>query len=231
MRETRTQKQLRVADHDREVLAWARERVGGEFELLHPSLMHQAFRPFWAFDSEICRLSTVLDRTRFEPFERPEPLDGLPERYVAVKAYFNQVLPENEQNRSLLAELIARLAERTEVVLLSTGLELDDHEELRGVDAARIHRIDDRVTARDNLTVQTRVIAGAQASIGTYGGLTYLGPLLGVPSFSLYANEDFNPTHRDIIHRAVHELDADGRGAGYVTLPATSAAALAGLFV
>ena len=48
VQETRSRKQLSLNDLDRELIAHARERLGGELTVLHPSLMYNLLRAFWA---------------------------------------------------------------------------------------------------------------------------------------------------------------------------------------
>jgi hypothetical protein len=50
-----------------------------------------------------------------------------------------------------------------------------------------------------NLEIQTRVIGRARAFVGTYGGLSYLGPLCGVPSIGFYSHgSHLVPSHMEI---------------------------------
>jgi hypothetical protein len=57
--------------------------------------------------------------------------------------------------------------------------------------------------------VQTAVIAGAQAFIGTYGGFSYLAPLCGVNAIAAYSRRNFYPHHLDF---AQHVFQAVGGG-------------------
>ena len=41
---------------------------------------------------------------------------------------------------------------------------------------------------RENLHVQSAIVAGASAFVGTYGGFSYLAPFLGVPSTAYYSD-------------------------------------------
>ena len=74
-----------------------------------------------------------------------------------------------------MRDLLLALAEHEDVVLLTTGLALDDHAEPGAVAHPRIHGLGD-LAPRDNLAVQTRVLARARALVGTYGGPSYLAP-------------------------------------------------------
>ena len=135
-----------------------------------------------------------------------EPLPGLPERYVAVKFYTNEALPNTSENRRFVMSVVQRLARDRHVVLLQTGLELDDHGEYSGGDA-RVHTLEHLMTPGTNLDVQTRVIARADALVTTYGGFSYLGPLLGVKTLALYSNPDgFRIDHLEIAQRTFRDL-------------------------
>ena len=226
---TNTQKQTEVGEADRRILRAAREVIGtDDYELLHPSLMHQMFRTFWNWRTGENRLSTVLSRTSFEPLAAPEPLGGLPSSYVAVKAYFNNCFPDDEANRAFLRRTLGRLRERSEVVLLATGLELDDHADFAA--SAGVHTLADRMTPRNNLELQTRAIAGADALFATLGGFSYLAAFLNVPSFSFSSDDErFVLTHRDLMLRAGLQLAGRGARAPFAAFPATSEGVLEGL--
>jgi hypothetical protein len=61
----------------------------------------------------------------------------------------------------------------------------------------------DGVSPADNLRVQSLVISRSQAMFGTYGGLSYLGALYGVPTLALYSDsEHLLPAHHDLARRA-----------------------------
>jgi hypothetical protein len=54
-----------------------------------------------------------------------------------------------------------------------------------------------------NLAVQTAVIGRAAAFAGTYGGLSLLPPLCGVPSFAYHSVRFMKPTHEQAIERMI----------------------------
>src|SRR5437588_4260489 len=101
-------------------------------------------------------LAEILPRLEFRPLE-VDPLPCLPHDYFAVKAYFNECLPDSPANERFLTEVVGRLARATDVVMLSTGLLLDDHREW-AVRHERVHLIEDLLRPEDNLAVQTRII-------------------------------------------------------------------------
>lgn len=175
--------------------------------LLHPSALYLAFRGFWEGWRTI---GDVTGRTLNRPLPLPDadPGLGLPDDYVAVKIYFSDCFPNTPANRSASAELLRRLSENGNVVLLTTGLDLDDHTEMSGVDQERVFDISGAMLPTTNLAVQTRAIAGARAFIGTYGGFSYLAPFLGVPAVSIYTEHNFIESHLDVMRHAVPALRA-----------------------
>ena len=57
------------------------------------------------------------------------------------------------------------------------------------------------MTPQDNLAVQTAVVARARELVSTYGGFSYLGPMLGVPTLALHTHEAFSRVHLDVLAR------------------------------
>jgi hypothetical protein len=196
-------KQLRIDRFDRELVALARERLGA-FTLVHPGLMFTRLRGLWFRDQPLDTLWPQVEYRRLE-VER-ERLPDLPSDYVAVKAYFNEVLPATPETKAFLRRVIERLAETIDVVLLSTGLLVDDHEEW-AIDHPRVHPIEHLLRPQDNLAVQTRLIAGARGLVATYGGFSYLGPFLGVPTRTFYAVEQTVPLHLEVLRQALPGAD------------------------
>ena len=142
----------------------------------------------------------------------------LPRDYVAVKAYFSACFPDTPDNRRFLAELVRGLARESHVVLLSTGIRVDDHSDFEAeLQSDRVHPTNHLMSPRDNLAVQTRLIAGARALFATYGGFSYLGPFYGIPSYSFYSHRNYNQAHLDVMARAVSRLETTGKQAGFVT--------------
>lgn len=206
-RKTGGQKHMSVTALDREILRRLSDRVDPRARLLHPSLMYNGFRYLWAWRTPP---SSVVDQVRFRALPDPGAAGDLPlpADYVAVKAYFSSCFPPSPANRRFVRELVARLAEQTHVVLLATGLDIDDHEEPTWPVDGRV--LDGRSWMRpgDNLAVQTRIIRGARALLSSYGGFSYLGPFLGVPSVCFYSDGNFNPTHFEIMRQATDALGA-----------------------
>jgi hypothetical protein len=196
-------KQLRVGRFDQELVELAVERLG-ELTLVHPGLMFTRLRGLWFKDEPIETLWPQVEYRRFDV--EPALPRGLPVEYVAVKAYFNEVLPATADSREFLRAMIERLIETTDVVLLSTGLAVDDHEEW-ATRSDRVHSIEHLLRPEDNLAVQTRLIAGARALVATYGGFSYLGAFLGVPTLTYLEVEQTVPIHLEVLQQGLPDAD------------------------
>ncbi len=183
------QKQRAISEFDRDILRIAKQVLNQkDAEILHPSTMYNLFMPYWK------RRATVSLVERFALFCKHPELDTsdiagqLPDNYVAMRFYFNDSFPDTEQNREFVARLFERVTKRHEVVLLNTGIAMDDHWDFKPEELDRVHTIDHLMTPSTNLEVQTKVIQGASSFIGTYGGLSYLPPFYGVNSMALYSH-------------------------------------------
>jgi hypothetical protein len=64
------------------------------------------------------------------------------------------------------------------------------------------------MTPQNNLGVQTQIVAGAQAFVGTCGSLAWLGPRLGVDTAGVFVDPKWLHAHLAVAMRAYHKLDA-----------------------
>jgi hypothetical protein len=167
--------------------------------VLHPSFLYRLFQQFWLGH----RAPSFLERrTHYRLIEAPAiALPALPRDYVAVKFYTAASLPPTAPHRRLLQSLVLRLAATGDVVMLDTGLTLDDHEDYTFEAASRIHSLRGALRAEDNLAVQTAVIARARSFVGTCGSLAWLAPLLGVETTAVFADPQFLHGHLQVARR------------------------------
>lgn len=201
-----------VSAFDEQIIDRVKRELGvSKVELLHPSLMYHFYSPYWRKQASIRHLEKHVRYAAFEPLERGLVDLQLPDDYVAVKFYFSNAFPDTHENRAFITQLLADLSARTNVVLLTTGLRVDDHADYSAPLRERIYTIEDHIVPGKNLELQTRIVANARAFIGTYGGFSYLAPHYGVDSIAIYSNpEAFLPHHVDVARRAFTSL---GRGA------------------
>jgi hypothetical protein len=214
IRELGHQKQSRQTEFEKSLCDQAARNLGvAAYSLLHPSVMFRLFARYWKgyagfeFIDTFARYRSM--RSALDA--RPSPVRQLlPERYAAVKFYFRESLPDTLENRAAISRIIRRLSRHIDVVLLDTGLCIDDHVDCgleKGAD--RIHTIDSWFKPNNNLAVQTEVIAGAQRFFGTYGGMTYVASLLGVPAVCFESVAEFNlSVHTELAMRKLRPLGA-----------------------
>jgi hypothetical protein len=203
-------KQRTMGSFDREVVRRAISEAGlGRPMLVHPGLMYRLFTPFWKQKATVRRIEAFTHHVRHAPRPLPELRGRLPDEYVAVRFYFSSCFPDTPDNRTFIDTVVRGLAESTDVVLLNTPFRVDDHEDYGPGRAPRIHTVDDLMTPARNLDVQTAVIAGARAFVGTYGGYSYLAPLCGVRSLAFYsARDEFFAHHLELADRVFRTMNA-----------------------
>ncbi len=197
------QKQRALSPFDEEILRKVKISADArDAEVLHPMYMYRLFYPYWKSQASMNLIDAFTTYRRLQAIDASDLESRLPRDYFAMRFYFNDAFPETEENRAFVARLISRLTETSDVVLLNPGLHLDDHWDLEPEAASRVHRVDDRITPRTNLELQTKVISRARAFLGNYGGLSYVAPFYGVDSLAFYSNPDgFMVQHLELAHR------------------------------
>lgn len=197
------QKQTRMTARERQLLDRLLAQSAAGAEVLHPSLMYALMNPFWWRHLDE---SWVHRHTRYQRFERPPRPAGLPERYAAVKFYFNDCFPATEANRAFVRETMTQLAREGPVVSLSAGVALDDH---GSVLAAGTPNAAGVPPPAQNLQIQSAMVAHADRFVGTYGGFAYLAPFYGVRSTSYYGDPGgFARSHLHVARAACAAIGA-----------------------
>jgi hypothetical protein len=188
------QKQTSCSALDQEILERIRrERGSSPLRVCHPSLMFRLFKQFWLGNRS---LEFVLNRTRCLPVRLGAADWGqLPAEFVAVKLYTGRALADTPPTRRALEGLVGQLSQRLPVIVLDTGLGLDDHQDyvfdaIPGVTSLRAS-----MTPRNNLAVQAEVIRRATLFVGTCGSVAWLAPMLGVPTVAVYADDRLLTPH------------------------------------
>jgi hypothetical protein len=204
-----TLKQFGVSSMDQRIVADVQRRIGAlRTRVLHPSFLYQLFHQFWLGH----RPPSFLDkRTRYRRIAPPDvAVPPLPSEFVAVKFYTAASLPPTDAVRRALQSIVLGLAERRPVVMLDTGLTLDDHEDYSFGVASRVHSVRDALRPRDNLAVQTAIISRASSFVGTCGALAWLAPMLGIDTTAVLADARFLHGHLQVARR-VYQLMEGGR--------------------
>ena len=215
------QKQLAPGDFDAEILrrVEARLQLREPVGLCHPSCMFRLFRRFWFGDRS---LDFFLTHMRFERMAPAATVPGLPERFAAVKFYTGTAIPDSAEHRAILRVLVSRVAETMPVVVMNTGLALDEHRDFTFDDVPNTVVLGRMLTPATNLAVQTHVIARASLFLGTCGSLAWLAPIIGTPAVGVYADDRFLAPHLFVAKHAYRLMDA----AAFTTLDLAAVEAL-----
>jgi hypothetical protein len=204
-----TIKQHAASALDRELTSLAQQQLGSRARVVHPSLMYRLLGAFWSGHES---MSFLERHVRFARVTAPHAVDlsSLPREYVAVKFYAARSLPADGGLRVPLRALVAGLASRTAVVLLETGVRVDEHEDFTFDGLPTTYSARSLMTPATNLAVQTQIIGGATAFVGTCGSVAWLAPMLGVDTIALFADASFLHAHLHVARRAFHRLPGAG---------------------
>jgi hypothetical protein len=204
-----TAKQYEPTELDRDILEAVARRLGTrDFDVIHPGLMYRLFTLYWSGQRA---MGFVDAHARFTRVEAPSLIDRslLPREYVAVKFYAARSMPDVPEVRTRLRSIVATLAEQVPVVLLDTGLVLeDDHADYTFASGGRVISAKPWMTPQTNLGVQTQIVAGAKAFVGTCGSIAWLAPRLGVDTSALFVDPKWLHAHLAVAMRAYHKLGA-----------------------
>lgn len=194
------QKQIARTPLDEEILSFVRQAEGRLVSVLHPSVMYRLFAPYWWGHQP---LEWVRQYARHQLLAPPPLPVELPPGYTAVKFYFNDCFRDTPGNRAFVSRVVSDLADRGDVISLSTGVAVDDHAPCEP-DIAAMQEIRHLLSPQSNLLVQSAVVAGARRFVGTYGGFAYLAPLCGVPAVSYYTEPGtFSMRHLDLVRDVI----------------------------
>ncbi len=207
-------KQFKGGNLERQVVDAVRTRLNlaADAPVLHPSAMYRLFHALWRRQASA---ELVQSFTLHKPIDVPDgPVDldePLPPGYVTAKFYFSKAFPDSGNNRRAVKELLRTVSRAVPVVLFTASTQLDDHTDFAPASGSGIHVIDTHRLPQQNLTAQTRVIAGSRGFLGTYGGFSYLAPFLGVRSLSVFSRRDgFENHHLDCAYRVFDRLMPGG---------------------
>jgi hypothetical protein len=213
-------KQMAVAPFDRLILQRVADRHGlAAYDLLHPSWMYQLFSAYWRGWMHLESLQRWCDYAPLileEQLIVPPPVTG---DYVAAKFYFSDCFPDTPANREFISRVLRHVSRRLPVVLLNTDLQVDDHRDAEAIEGRCIFDCTNLMRPENNLAVQTSLVAKARYLLCTYGGFSYLGPMLGKPTYSFYSVPNFVGLHLQLAHAALNH----GREGFLAVLPTGSA--------
>lgn len=208
IQQTKMQKQMSISEFDRELI----HKAGLTDDLekgfwLHPRYMYQMFTRYWTGKHPPFLVDRFSVHEHRQKPELPKGINLIPGNFIAVKFYFSDSFPDNDNNRVSIANILNTLARAHKVVLMNTCLFIDDHSEYI-YNSNNIIDLSESIILRENLDLQTRILANSKFFIGTYGGFSYIPPYYGVPSYAFYSDENgFSRKHLDVAIKAFQNIN------------------------
>jgi len=200
------QQTLQVAEVESRLLRAAQEKLYlGDYDLLHPQLMFGAL--FYFHWTGRTSPDYLRRHACYLPLPLPQPGEieaRLPEAYYAIRFSCSDRFPDSRANRQFVRQTIDKLLERGDVVLLDSPFADPDRDDITWMQAASNGQLHDNrlihtsgwMTARNNLDVQSRILARSRCFAGTHGGLSYIAPFYGKPSIAFHERrEDLSERH------------------------------------
>lgn len=201
-------KQRERGELDRRIVdAVARQRGLGDAKVLYPGMMFRAFRQYWEDEAGYGRIEEFTKHALLDPPHASRP-PGLPSDYIAVRFYFRRSFPDTPRNRLFAETVVSGLAQTAPVVVLASGVRVDDHRDWEVADHGRGVTVFRDAPAERNLELQSAIVSGARAFVGTYGGFSYLAPLYGVPAVAFYSRRAFEGNHLYVAERVFDRIGA-----------------------
>lgn len=181
-------KQIGWTPFEREVMRRATEAIGVQKALhLHPMRMFEGLRPFFETQRGLSWVQQRLHFGAVRLMDLPETAH-LPDGFVAAHFYTRPTW-HGALAQQFAVETVKRLATQGPVVLLGSGLNMDDHLDMPIPKMENVYTLADcgiESTPTNALAVQSAVLAKAQGFAGTYGGLTHLAVRMRKPSVSFF---------------------------------------------
>jgi hypothetical protein len=192
---------------DEEILRRAAAHAGLDRAVTcHPSLLFGLFRHVWYGTLPHDYLWT---HTRYRMLPPPAALPAdVPDDFTAVKFYTGTALPPHPAVAARLRALVARAARQRPVIVLDTGVAVDEHEDFTFAGIPNVMSAARWMTAADNLGVQSALIAHSRLFLSTCGGLAWLGPFLGTPTVAAYTDDRLLGPHLYVARLAGRRVGA-----------------------
>lgn len=160
-----------------------------DHQVLHPQMFFRILQRLHG-DRALARLREVLIH------ERPQgPTDSGPReppaRFVAMSRTLTGQLPETPAHRALIDDLVQRVAEAHDVVIVDGPAAVPGDR--------RVHTI-----SAPDLATQVATLRRAEAFVGPYGALPLLAVAHGVPAYAFHA-EPLPLGHRELVDALARE--------------------------
>jgi len=186
-------KQAVMSPFDAEIIERAARAFDlSDYQVLHPSMAFRVVSRVYK-DRAPERLADVLRHERLAP-GACRPVPGLPASFVAVSVAFTSTLPEDDDNRRFLEDLLTQVASRHDVVVV----DCPPPDAVAIPASPRIHRLDALAVGADALGLQAAALAQASAFTGSHGDLGVLAAFCGTPAVTYHSER----LPADIVERA-----------------------------
>jgi hypothetical protein len=228
------QKQKAISPVEMEIVEAVKTRLGisGPVNMIHPALMYSGYlRYHW---SQRSSMDHLLLHAFYDPIPEPNTEMAfeaeLPQDYWAVRFYSRETFADTAENRVFVRNLLDHLLKSASVVLLDSPFTVDDHANVewmksggtQGEGGNRLVVAGEWMTPANNLDVQTRIIGKSRGFVGTYGGLSYIAPLVKRPAFVFYQGDgDLSDAHINTAQTVFRDM-----GQSYVLIDKNAATAL-----
>jgi hypothetical protein len=189
--QTGSVKQTTITAQEQALYQTLSARLGlRRYHVLHPKDMHAAIA---GWNANTMSLADVVEHLRFTPIPTPHlPLNvALPPSFACVRFYGRHTWPLTEEVKEYCRNIVGGIAKHIPVVIIGSTLHHDDHLDLV-FEGPNITNLVDAFPVRENLALQSAVIAKSAFFVGTYGGTMQLAVRLGKPSAGFYL--DFKGT-------------------------------------
>jgi hypothetical protein len=177
---------------EKELYNEAARLIGAErYNVLHPQVMFKLFKRRWtgvAGDTFLARYTRQqpIGASRYAAEKR---LGSLPHDYVALDFRFGPAVPDTPANREAITRFVLQLSQHSDVFLIEPVIDAQAGP-MAGIGPdPRIHRIDREVRPSEILAVQSAIIAGSRALVGTFGPMSCLGQALGRTTIGVKAQD------------------------------------------
>ncbi|MGE0444015.1 MAG: hypothetical protein AB7P99_02205 [Vicinamibacterales bacterium] len=192
---------------DEEMLGRARSAIGlGAAATCHPSMLFGLFRHVWYGTLPHDFLWT---HTRYRRVALPTALPpDVPAEFTAVKFYSGTALPTQGRVREQLRALVERAARVRPVVVLDTGVTMDEHQDFDFAGIPNVVSAARWMTPANNLGLQSALVGKSRLFLSTCGGLGWLGPFLGTPTVAAYADDRLLGPHLYVARLAGRRVGA-----------------------
>ena len=181
-------KQNVVSGFEQDLLDHVTRRLGtADVAVVHPSVLFRLCSKVWrgALSSQ-----WLSEHARYEHCETSS--DATPaaahvaEPYVAASFWFNSCFPDSPLHRRVVRDVLAELSQRVDVIVVDQGGVHGLFDSIQAGDRVRVMK---SAETDDRIRVQARVVAGARAFVGTFGGLSLMAPFYNVPTSLLFGAE------------------------------------------